>query len=486
MRMLRATLLVLAVCGFVACNGDSGGGGSEGEGEGEGPELTWEQCNDGVDNDADGRTDSEDDCSMCPPPGQRGPENASNETCSDGIDNDCNGYIDCVDWSCTRSRPVAEDGSSEITACCPAVVEEGATEQICGDGIDNDCDGSADCRDEDCSPDGQPVQECCPGGPGTEGDDASCSDGEDNDCDGLADCTDNSCRPEDAANICCPAPDERVEEETDATCSDGVDNDCDGYVDCVDRRCWAVFSPAVSVCLAPGFHENDAESCADELDNDGDDLTDCEDPSCQLDLEASECGCSPARPDGVCQEEGTVCADGECREPAMPEVMFSEYIEGSSNNKALEIYNVGAADAELAVCHVAVYSNGAAEPSTEIELGEDALAPGAARVLCHTGAGEVLAPLCDLQHGGLNHNGDDTLALVCRGVVLDVFGRIGERPEGSWTVGEVSSKDATLRRTCGITEGDGDGADEFDPTVQWTAYPIDTFDGLGAHEPECL
>ncbi|PKN48216.1 MAG: hypothetical protein CVU63_05755, partial [Deltaproteobacteria bacterium HGW-Deltaproteobacteria-20] len=41
-----------------------------------------------------------------------------------------------------------------------------------------------------------------------------------------------------------------------------------------------------------------------------------------------------------------------------PTLFFSEYIEGSSSNKAVEIYNPTGADVNLTGCSVRVYANG--------------------------------------------------------------------------------------------------------------------------------
>src|SRR5690606_17276683 len=61
---------------------------------------------------------------------------------------------------------------------------------------------------------------------------------------------------------------------------------------------------------------------------------------------------------------------------------FSEYIEGSSNNKAVEIYNAGTADVDLGACTVAIYFNGSSSPSNIPLTGT--LAPGEVHTVCHS------------------------------------------------------------------------------------------------------
>ena len=105
-----------------------------------------EDCDDGIDNDGDGKKDcKDDDCAA-----------ECVEDCSDGKDNDGDLYADCDDTDCATA-----------TGCV----------EVCGDGADNDNDKLADCDDPDC------VDFCL----------EDCSDGKDNDADGDADCDDDEC-----------------------------------------------------------------------------------------------------------------------------------------------------------------------------------------------------------------------------------------------------------------------------------------------------
>jgi uncharacterized repeat protein (TIGR01451 family) len=93
----------------------------------EGPLLSFENqtCFDGIDNDQDGLTDSDDpDCA--PPEGPFG-----SPACSDGIDNDNDGLTDSDDPGC-------------------AAVEGPFGSRACSDGIDNDNDGLIDADDPGC------------------------------------------------------------------------------------------------------------------------------------------------------------------------------------------------------------------------------------------------------------------------------------------------------------------------------------------------
>lgn len=163
--------------------------------------------------------------------------------------------------------------------------------------------------------------------------------------------------------------------------------------------------------------------------------------------------------------------------PEVRSILFSEYGEGSSNNKYIEIANTGNVDFNLAGCSVRVYANGNTSPNSTIHLGGDDLAPGEVFLVCHSSAVAPTNGTCDISTVSLSHNGDDALELICDGTVYDVFGRIGERQ--TWGSPPTTSIDATLRRNCDIIYGDTDGSDPFDPADEWTGHGNDNRDDLG-------
>lgn len=167
---------------------------------------------------------------------------------------------------------------------------------------------------------------------------------------------------------------------------------------------------------------------------------------------------------------------------APTELFISEYVEGSSNNKALEIYNGTGATVDLAAAkyNVQVFANGAATTTNTIALSGN-LASGDVFVLANTSAGSGITGQADLLSGSANWNGDDAVVLRKDGAVVDAFGQVGLRPVNEWGTGLTSTMDNTLRRKSSVTAGDANGADVFDPSVQWDGFAIDTFDGLGAH-----
>jgi hypothetical protein len=165
-----------------------------------------------------------------------------------------------------------------------------------------------------------------------------------------------------------------------------------------------------------------------------------------------------------------------------PSLYFSEYVEGTSNNKAVEIYNPGVAAADLTACEVRIYFNGAVAPTNTIALAGN-VAPDDVFVVCDDSIDPLIFPLagCDLLAPGTFYNGDDVLELACSGIVLDIIGQIGLDPGAEWLVGGVGTQDETIRRSCAVTAGDTNGADVFDPSLEWASFPQNTVDDLGQY-----
>jgi predicted extracellular nuclease len=70
-------------------------------------------------------------------------------------------------------------------------------------------------------------------------------------------------------------------------------------------------------------------------------------------------------------------------------------------------------------------------------------------------------------------------------VIIDVIGQVGFDPGSEWGSGNTSTKDNTIRRMDSVCQGDTVDTDPFDPAPEWDGYPKNTFDGLGAHTPNC-
>ena len=165
---------------------------------------------------------------------------------------------------------------------------------------------------------------------------------------------------------------------------------------------------------------------------------------------------------------------------APTELFISEYVEGSSSNKALEIYNGTGGTVDLSAYNVQVYANGSLTAGSTTPLA-GTLASGSVFVYANSSSGTALKSVANQQSGNANWNGNDAVVLRKGSTVLDVIGQIGVDPGAEWGTGLTSTADDTLRRKSSVTVGDTNGTDVFDPAAQWDGFAQDTFDGLGTH-----
>ncbi len=173
---------------------------------------------------------------------------------------------------------------------------------------------------------------------------------------------------------------------------------------------------------------------------------------------------------------------------------FSEYIEGSGNNKCLEIYNPTDTDIDLSDYVIQIYSNGNTNPNQTKSFADGAILPAnGTYVMCSTQADDEFIDLADELNGsgGTWFNGDDAVTLVALAlengldVNIDVIGQIGFDPGSEWNVGGVDTQNRTIRRAPFVQAGDNNGLNAFDPSAEWEPYDINTEWGLGYHGSFC-
>ena len=170
---------------------------------------------------------------------------------------------------------------------------------------------------------------------------------------------------------------------------------------------------------------------------------------------------------------------------APTDLFFSEYIEGTSNNKALEMFNGTGAPIDLGAggYNVQVHFNGNPVATLTINL-TGVVVSGDVFVLAQAAANATILAQADQTNGSGWFNGDDAVALRRGTAVIDVIGQIGLDPGTEWGSGLASTADNTLRRKGPIEAGDPNGSDVFDPGVEWDGFATDTFRALGAHPGE--
>lgn len=162
------------------------------------------------------------------------------------------------------------------------------------------------------------------------------------------------------------------------------------------------------------------------------------------------------------------------------DLFISEYVEGTSNNKAIELYNPSSASVDLTAAGyvLEIYANGSSTATATITL-TGTIAPAATFVIKNSSASASIT--AQQTSGSLNFNGDDPVVLKKGTAIVDVFGQIGLDPGTAWGSGDTSTVDKTLRRKPSVLVGDMIGSNVFDPSLEWIGFAIDTFTGLGSH-----
>ena len=217
------------------------------------------------------------------------------------------------------------------------------------------------------------------------------------------------------------------------------------------------------------------------------------------------------------------------------ELFISEYVEGSGNNKAIEIYNPTEAAIDLSAYNLVRYSNGSTQPSP-VNLSGTIESHGTFVVVLDKrdplGTGQEVPVDSALQAKAdiflcpvyttnkmMYFNGNDavTLEKVVGDVIVDIFAKVGEpmtSDDNGWgnindttvtynsggvpteytitdyIVGPLFwlawTKDHTLIRKYDVETGIVDNPNPyFVVDMQWDSLPKNTFDSLGFHDCHC-
>jgi uncharacterized protein len=165
------------------------------------------------------------------------------------------------------------------------------------------------------------------------------------------------------------------------------------------------------------------------------------------------------------------------------ELFISEYVEGSATNQAIEIFNPTDTPMSLSASgyRLEFYGDGSTAVTGGVLL-IGVIQPGGTWVVVPTDASDALKAKANqtFNTSAFWFDGNDAVALTHSGSAIDIIGQIGFDPGEEWGSGLTGTRDHTLRRKAGITAGDTDGTDAFDPSVEWDGFPMDTFDGFGS------
>lgn len=159
-------------------------------------------------------------------------------------------------------------------------------------------------------------------------------------------------------------------------------------------------------------------------------------------------------------------------------LFFSEYMKGSSNNKALEIYNPTNTAVNLNGYRVLLFPNGNTNPSVNFIL-NGTIAAGGVYVIMNSQADSLLKLLADTLSGVTSFTGNDAIALIHGIDTIDVIGQVGVNPGTGWVVDTFSTgtSNHTLIRKQGVFIGTNNWSLS---TSQWLVLPLDS-NQLGSH-----
>lgn len=208
------------------------------------------------------------------------------------------------------------------------------------------------------------------------------------------------------------------------------------------------------------------------------------------------------------------------------ELFISEYVEGTRNNKALEIYNPTQSAIDLTKYRMTRWQNGSAVWTSQYsDVLSGTIGPNEVRVLVldrrdttQTGQDTPVTLKLRLKADiwlskdyntsfSMSFNGDDALSLDKYDDVakawkpIDIFGKIGEQPQlasnPNRTIGWSDSSpynrglgkwwtiDQTMIRKASVTKGVAANPTLFNPKAEWMLYPTNMFDSLRTHICDC-
>jgi hypothetical protein len=163
---------------------------------------------------------------------------------------------------------------------------------------------------------------------------------------------------------------------------------------------------------------------------------------------------------------------------ACAELFISEYLEGTSNNKAIEVYNPTSSPVDLAGYGVYTFNNGATNFSSAFGL-SGILNPGEVFVVSNSSAAQEILAVANATSNVANFNGNDAVQLRFNDIVLDAIGVVGENPTPAWTFGsEGSTLDRVLVRKASVN---APTTNWLLSTGQWDIYSATDLSHIGQH-----
>src|SRR5690554_5701680 len=144
------------------------------------------------------------------------------------------------------------------------------------------------------------------------------------------------------------------------------------------------------------------------------------------------------------------------------DLFISEYIEGSSVNKAIEVYNPSPNTINDTGYELHLFSNGNTAANGFFTF-SGSIPAYSTYVIANSGANATILAIADTtNNSAINWNGDDAILLMDNnGDTLDIFGVIGVDPGSGWSITGTNSTNGTtanqtLVRDPSVQEGNKD------------------------------
>ncbi|NLO10849.1 MAG: T9SS type A sorting domain-containing protein [Candidatus Cloacimonetes bacterium] len=168
-------------------------------------------------------------------------------------------------------------------------------------------------------------------------------------------------------------------------------------------------------------------------------------------------------------------------------LFISEYVEGTSNNKALEIYNGTGATVDLSNYSMRLASNGGNWSASNSVTLSGTLANNSVFVIANAQADPSILAVADITHTVTYYNGNDCVGLFQGDTLIDIIGVYQTDPGlPGWPVAGVegATSEHTLIRKPTVTQGTTDwitGAGTNIDNSEWIVHPQNYFADLGSH-----
>src|SRR5690606_13938270 len=169
--------------------------------------------------------------------------------------------------------------------------------------------------------------------------------------------------------------------------------------------------------------------------------------------------------DGTCTLNQLITDPGSCMSGSCTELFISEYVEGSGNNKYIEIYNPTNGSINLSGYQLATYFNGNSTPSTLALSGS--IGSYSTYVIENSSANPGVTSDLSTNDTVMTFNGNDVIALQTNGGTnIDVIGTIGSSA--------TFAANTTLRRKSTVQIPNTTYS-----SSEWEVYGQDTVSDLG-------